>query len=91
MQTSCFEAANQFAKIEGIIRAPETSHAIRAALDEALLCKGEGKEKTILFCLSGHGLLDMQVYSAFTEGKLVDYDYPEDKINQNLANLPTIQ
>jgi tryptophan synthase beta chain len=79
-QTPVFEAAIQFAKSEGIIPAPETAHAIRSAIDEALKCKEEGKGKTILFNLSGHGYLDLQAYADYLEGKLKDYEYPEEKI-----------
>ncbi|GAB4387851.1 MAG: TrpB-like pyridoxal phosphate-dependent enzyme [Thermodesulfovibrionales bacterium] len=89
-QTAVFDAAIQFARAEGIIPAPETSHAIRAAVDEALLAKEEGKEKTIFFNLSGHGNFDMQAYADFIEGKLVDYEYPEEKIKEALAKLPVI-
>lgn len=89
-QLSCFEAAITFAKSEGIIPAPETSHAIRAAIDEALLCKEEGKEKTILFSLSGHGYLDLTAYDDYLNGKLVDFEYPESIIKESLAKLPVI-
>ncbi|TAN41702.1 MAG: TrpB-like pyridoxal phosphate-dependent enzyme [Nitrospirae bacterium] len=89
-QTSVFEAALTFSKSEGIIPAPESSHAIRAAIDEALVCKEEGKEKCILFNLSGHGYLDLTAYADYMSGKLVDYEYPEEKIKESLAKLPTI-
>lgn len=89
-QTSVFEAALTFSKSEGIIPAPESSHAIRAAIDEALLCKEEGKEKCILFNLSGHGYLDLTAYADYMSGKLVDYEYPEEKIKESLAKLPTL-
>jgi tryptophan synthase beta chain len=89
-QTSVFEAAVQFAKSEGIIPAPETAHAIRGALDEAERAKEEGKEKTIFFNLSGHGYLDLQAYADYLEGKLVDYEYPEEKIMEALSKLPVI-
>jgi tryptophan synthase beta chain len=87
-QMTCFEAALQFARSESIIPAPETSHAIRAVIDEALLCKEEGKEKTILFNLSGHGYLDLQAYADYMDGKLHDYEYPEEKIKEALSKLP---
>ncbi len=90
-QTPVFEAALKFANIEGIIPAPETAHAIKAAVDEAELCREEGKEKTILFNLSGHGYLDLQAYADFIEGKLKDYDYPEEKIKEALSKLPLIE
>jgi tryptophan synthase beta chain len=89
-QTSVFEAAIQFAKTEAIIPAPETSHAIRAAIDEALIAKEEGKEKTIFFNLSGHGYLDLTAYEDFLAGKLIDYEYPDERIKEALAKLPVI-
>jgi tryptophan synthase beta chain len=89
-QTACFEAAIQFAKTEAIIPAPESSHAIRAVIDEALIAKEEGKEKTILFNLSGHGYLDMTAYEDYLAGKLVDYAYPDEKIKEALAKLPVV-
>jgi tryptophan synthase beta chain len=89
-QTTVFDAAVQFSKAEGIIPAPETAHAIRATIDEALLCKEEGKEKTILFNLSGHGYLDLQAYADYIDGKLKDYEYPAEKIKEALSQLPVI-
>ncbi|HET8733201.1 MAG TPA: TrpB-like pyridoxal phosphate-dependent enzyme, partial [Anaeromyxobacteraceae bacterium] len=81
-QLACFEAAVLFARAEGIIPAPESSHAIRGAVDEALLAKEEGKEKTILFNLSGHGHVDMAAYDDYFAGKLTDYEYPEEAIKE---------
>jgi tryptophan synthase beta chain len=89
-QVGCFEAAIQFARTEGIIPAPESSHAIRGAIDEALLAKQEGKEKTILFNLSGHGHVDMQAYDDYFAGKLQDYEYPAEKVKESLAHLPKV-
>lgn len=89
-QISVFEAAMTFAKTEAIIPAPESSHAIRAAIDEALLCKEEGREKCILFNLSGHGYLDLGAYSDYLSGRLVDYEYPDEMIKESLAKLPVI-
>jgi len=89
-QIPVFEAAMQFANTEAIIPAPESAHAIRAAIDEALLAKEEGKQKTILFNLSGHGYFDMQAYADYHDGKLQDYEYPAAKIKEALAKLPTI-
>lgn len=89
-QVGCFEAAVQFSRAEGIIPAPESSHAIRAAIDEALQAREEGKEKTILFNLSGHGHVDMAAYDAFFSGQLEDYEYPSDAIEQSLAHLPKV-
>ena len=89
-QLACFEAAVLFSQSEGIIPAPESSHAIRGAIDEALLAKEEGKEKTILFNLSGHGHVDMAAYDAYFSGELEDYVYPEESIKESLANLPKV-
>ncbi|HXX81856.1 MAG TPA: pyridoxal-phosphate dependent enzyme, partial [Thermodesulfovibrionales bacterium] len=89
-QIAVFEAAVTFAKAEGIIPAPETAHAIRAAIDEATRCKEEGKERTIFFNLSGHGYLDLAAYADYLSGKLEDYAYPDEKIKESLAKLPVI-
>jgi len=89
-QTKVFEAAMLFANTESIIPAPESAHAIRAAIDEALLAKEEGKQKTILFNLSGHGYLDLQAYADYREGKLFDHEHPEEDIKKSLAKLPKI-
>ncbi len=90
-QNTCFEAAILFSRHEGIVPAPEASHAVRAAIDEALQAKEEGKEKTILFGLSGHGQLDMGAYDAFLSGQLEDYEYPEENIRKSLGNLPKVE
>ena len=87
-QTACFEAAITFAKSEGIIPAPESSHAIRGAIDEALRAKEEGKQKTIFFNLSGHGYLDLTAYADYLAGKLEDYAYPDELIKEALKKLP---
>lgn len=89
-QIACFEAAVLFSRAEGIIPAPESSHAIRGAIDEALQAKEEGKEKTILFNLSGHGHVDMAAYDAYFSGGLEDYEYPEEAIKESLAHLPKV-
>ncbi len=89
-QTACFEAAVLFAQTEMIIPAPESSHAIRGAIDEALQAKEEGKEKTILFNLSGHGHVDMSAYDAYFSGVLEDYDYPAEAIKESLLHLPKV-
>jgi tryptophan synthase beta chain len=89
-QKGCFEAAVMFSCAEGIIPAPESSHAIRGAIDEALQAKEEGKEKTILFCLSGHGQVDMTAYDAYFSGQLEDYEYPEAAIKESLTHLPKV-
>jgi tryptophan synthase beta chain len=70
-----FDAAVQFARAEGILPAPESSHAIRAAVDEALAAKEEGRGRTILFCLSGHGHFDLSAYENYLSGKLADVHY----------------
>jgi tryptophan synthase beta chain len=87
-QNPCFEAAILFANTEGIIPAPESSHAIRAAIDEALKCKETGKGKCIVFNLSGHGHFDLNAYDAYLENKLQDYEYPDEKIAEALTRLP---
>jgi len=89
-QIPVFEAAMQFAGTEGIIPAPESAHAIRGAIDEALQAKQESRQMTILFNLSGHGDLDLQAYADYHDGKLQDYEYPEAKIKEALKKLPII-
>ncbi len=89
-QNPCFEAATLFARTEGIIPAPESSHAIRAAIDEALLAKQEGRGRSILFNLSGHGLLDLQAYDDYLAGRLVDDEYPAEKVREAMKALPEI-
>jgi tryptophan synthase beta chain len=89
-QTPCFEAGVQFARAEGIVPAPEATHAIRVAVDEALKCKQEGKARTILFNLSGHGHFDMQAYADYFAGKLEDRDYDEPALKAALAQLPKV-
>jgi tryptophan synthase beta chain len=89
-QVPCFEAAVTFARAEGIIAAPEATHAIRVAFDEALRCREEGKAETILFNLSGHGHFDMQAYTDFFAGKLEDRAYDEAELEAALAALPKV-
>jgi tryptophan synthase beta chain len=89
-QIATFEAGLQFAKTEGIISAPETNHAIRVTIDEALKCKETGESKVILLAHSGHGHFDMAAYEAYLGGKLTDYAYPEEKVKEALATLPQI-
>jgi len=89
-QLSCFEAAVMFARTEAIIPAPESSHAIRGAIDEALAAKAEGKPRTILFNLSGHGHVDMASYDAYFAGQLEDYEYPAEKVKESLRHLPKV-
>ena len=88
LQLKCFEAAITFSRAEGIIVAPETSHAVCCVIEEAMKAKEEGKEKTILFNLSGHGHFDMAAYEKYLAGELSDYEYPEEKIKEALAHLP---
>ena len=90
-QVACFDAALQFARTEGIICAPETSHAIKGAIDEALAAKEEGKEKVILFNLSGHGNFDMSAYEDYLAGNLKDVEYSDELIKEALAKLPVIE
>jgi tryptophan synthase beta chain len=89
-QLACFEAAVLFARSEGIIPAPESSHAIRGAIDEVLQAKEEGKVKTILFNLSGHGHVDMVAYDDYFAGKLDDFEYPAEAIKESLSHLPKV-
>ncbi|MGQ9368938.1 TrpB-like pyridoxal phosphate-dependent enzyme [Azospirillum sp. ST 5-10] len=89
-QTTCFEAAVRFARTEGIVPAPEASHAVRAAIDEALRCKAEGRAETILFNLSGHGHFDMQAYTDHFAGKLQDVPYDEAALQAAMADLPEV-
>lgn len=86
-QSECFEAGLLFAKTEGIIPAPETTHAIAATIREAKKAKEEGKEKVILFNFSGHGLMDLVGYNKYIKGELTDYEYPETEIAENLRKL----
>ncbi len=89
-QLGTFEAGIQFARTEGIISAPETNHAIRVTIDEALKCKESGEAKTILLAHSGHGHVDMAAYEDYLSGKLTDYAYPEDKVKEALEHLPEV-
>ena len=90
-QVATFQAALQFARTEGIIPAPESAHAIRVVIDEALRCKAEDKTQTILFNLSGHGHFDLGAYDAFLTGRLQDYEYPAQKIDAALRGLPKVR
>ena len=89
-QTSVFEAAEYFARVEGILPAPESSHAIRAAIDEALKCKETGEEKTILFGLTGTGYFDLYAYEAFNNGTMTDTIPTDEQLAASLATLPQI-
>lgn len=90
-QLATFEAAIQFAQTEGIVPAPESAHAIRAAINEALDAKSKGEARVILFNLSGHGDYDMSSYQAYLSGKLQDYEYPKEAIELSLQHLPKVQ
>ena len=90
-QTDVFEAAEMFARVEGILPAPESSHAIRAAIDEALKCKETGEEKTIVFGLTGTGYFDMYAYEAFHDGKMTNYIPSDEEIAASLAKLPKVE
>lgn len=89
-QTAVFEAATQFARIEGTLPAPESSHAIRVAIDEALKCKETGEEKTILFGLTGTGYFDMYAYQKYNDGVMSDYIPTDDELKKSIANLPKL-
>jgi tryptophan synthase beta chain len=89
-QLATFEAGVTFAKAEGILPAPESNHAIRATIDEALACKQSGEPKTLFFNLSGHGHLDMGAYEKYFAGELEDYEYPEKAIKEALSHLPKV-
>ena len=89
-QREIFQAAIDFARTEGIIPAPEPAHAIKCAIDEAINCREEGKDKVIGFILSGHGHFDLSAYDAYLKGRLEDYELPDDQIRNALAALPKI-
>jgi len=89
-QTQVFESAVQFARTEGIVPAPESAHAIRAAIDEALRCREADEAKTILIGLSGHGFFDMGAYDSYFAGRLIEYEHPQAEIEAALAGLPSV-
>ncbi len=89
-QTEVFAAAEQFARVEGILPAPESAHAIKVAIDEAMKCKASGEEKTILFGLTGTGYFDMMSYEKFHDGKMTDYIPTDEEIEKGLSGLPKI-
>lgn len=89
-QVECFERAVQFARHEGIIPAPEPTHAIASAAREAIAARESGEEKVILTALCGHGHFDMAAYDAFLRGELVDYEYPEEKVAEALEKIPVV-
>ena len=89
-QLDTFEGASIFAKAEGIVPAPESSHAIRAAINEALKCKEEGTKKVIAFNLSGHGIFDLASYDEYMKGNLQRFEYPAEKIEASMKDLPEV-
>ncbi|BDF33195.1 TrpB-like pyridoxal-phosphate dependent enzyme [Lachnospiraceae bacterium] len=89
-QTAVFDAATKFARIEGILPAPESSHAIKAAMDEAMKCKETGEEKTIVFGLTGTGYFDMVAYEKFNNGEMTDYIPSDDDLAKGFAGLPEV-
>lgn len=89
-QNEVFKSAITFARTEGFLPAPETAHAIKGAIDEALKCKQTGEEKCIVIAYSGHGFFDLASYDAYLDGKLLDYEYPEEKIKEALKKIPTL-
>lgn len=90
-QVDVFKAAEYFAKVEGILPAPESAHAIKAAIDEAIKCKETGEEKTILFGLTGTGYFDMVAYQRYNDGEMSDYIPTDEEIGKSLAKLPKVE
>ena len=89
-QKEVFDAAVQFARVEGILPAPESSHAIRVAIDEALRCKETGEEKTIVFGLTGTGYFDMVAYGKYNDGEMEDYIPTDEELEKSFAELPQV-
>ena len=89
-QTEVFKAAQEFARIEGILPAPESSHAIKVAIDEAMKCKETGEEKTIVFGLTGTGYFDMYAYEKFNNGEMKDYIPTDEDLAVGLKGLPNV-
>jgi tryptophan synthase beta chain len=89
-QTKVFEAAEEFARVEGILPAPESSHAIRVAIDEALKCKETGEAKDILFSLTGTGYFDLVAYQKFNDGEMTDYIPTDEDLAKGFAGLPQV-
>ncbi|MBI5349987.1 MAG: hypothetical protein HZB77_11850 [Chloroflexi bacterium] len=90
-QLETFAAAVQFSKSEGIIPAPESSHAVCVAIQEALKCKRDGTKKVIAFNLSGHGHFDMTAYDDYHQGKLQDFEYPKAMVEEAMTHLPKVK
>jgi len=89
-QVECFEAALTFARSEGIVPAPEPTHAVAAAIREAVACRESGEEKVILTALCGHGHFDMRAYEQFLAGEITDYEYPAEKVAEAMARIPVV-
>jgi tryptophan synthase beta chain len=87
-QSECFAAGLRFARTEGILPAPEPTHALAATIEEALRCKETGEEKVILTALCGHGLLDLTAYSAYQAGQVTDFDLPAQALEDAMSGLP---
>jgi len=90
-QSDVFEAATMFSRVEGNLPAPESSHAIRVAIDEALKCKETGEEKTILFGLSGTGYFDLGAYMQYNEGKMTDYIPTDEDLERGFSAIPNVE
>ena len=89
-QTEVFRAAEEFARVEGILPAPESSHAIKAAMDEAIKCRETGQEKTILFGLTGTGYFDLKAYENFNNKTMTDYIPTDEELAASFAKLPSV-
>ena len=90
-QTEVFKAAEMFARVEGILPAPESSHAIKVAIDEALKCKETGEEKNIVFGLTGTGYFDMVAYQKYNDGEMSDYIPTDEELEKSFATLPKVE
>ena len=89
-QTEVFKAAEQVARVEGILPAPESSHAIKVAIDEAMKCKETGEAKNIVFGLTGTGYFDMVAYQRYNDGEMSDYIPTDEELAKSFATLPTV-
>jgi tryptophan synthase beta chain len=89
-QLTTFEAAITWARTEGIVPAPETSHALRATIDEAMKCRETGEEKCIVVNFSGHGFFDLTAYDRYLSGQLEDHEYSKEEVEKALAGLPEV-
>jgi tryptophan synthase beta chain len=90
-QSKIFDAAKMFSRCEGILPAPESSHALKVAIDEALRCKETGEKKTILFGLSGTGYFDLAAYMSYNEGTMTDYIPTDEDLEKGFATLPQVE